>query len=216
MSNVFNTLNKIDVGQKIEKKGQLNYLSWAWAWQILKSNFPNSNYKVYENELGWNYHTDGITCWVKVGVVVNDLEHIEYLPVLDFKNKSIPKDSVTSFNVNTSIQRALTKAIGRHGLGLYIYAGEDLPTDENGQVFKDYKTASKQTLEDTKEYFNEFYRICKNLGVETREFLENWAELEYDENGKAVDQMKFKNLLKQYLLDKDQLAEEIEGYKANR
>ena len=57
------------------------------------------------------------------------IEHIEYLPVMDFKNKSILHDAVTSFDVNKAIQRSLTKAIARHGLGLYIYAGEDLPED---------------------------------------------------------------------------------------
>lgn len=210
MSDVFNTLNKIDVGQKIEKKGQLNYLSWAWAWQVLKSNFPNANYKVYENDLGWNYHTDGLTCWVKVGVIVDELEHVEYLPVMDFKNKSIPKEAVTSFNVNTAIQRALTKAIGRHGLGLYIYAGEDLPTDEQGQVLKEYKTASKQSAEDTKQYKAEFTHICKQLSVDTVEFLTEWLELDLD------DKMAVNNAIAKYLKDKDMFNEQLENFKANK
>lgn len=81
-----------------------------------------------------NYFTDGKTCWVKTGVTVvteeTKIEHIEYLPIMDFKNKSIPADSVTSFDVNKAIQRSLTKAVARHGLGLYIYAGEDLPEAE--------------------------------------------------------------------------------------
>ena len=68
--------------------------------------------------------------WVKTGVTVNNIEHIEYLPVMDFKNKSIPVENVTSFDVNKTIQRSLTKACARHGLGLYIYAGEDLPEGE--------------------------------------------------------------------------------------
>lgn len=124
---VFDVLNDINVNDKTEKKGKLTYLSWAWAWGQLKKNYPTANYKVYENADGWNYFHDGRTAWVKVGVTVNGLEHIEYLPVMDNYNRSIPLDKITSFNVNTSIQRALTKAIARHGLGLYIYAGEDLP-----------------------------------------------------------------------------------------
>lgn len=124
---VFDILNDINVNDKTEKKGKLTYLSWAWAWGQLKKNYPTANYKVYENADGWNYFHDGRTAWVKVGVTVNGLEHIEYLPVMDNYNRSIPLDKITSFNVNTSIQRALTKAIARHGLGLYIYAGEDLP-----------------------------------------------------------------------------------------
>ena len=66
--------------------------------------------------------------------MIEDIEHIEYLPVLDFRNKSIPIANITSFNVNSSIQRSLTKAIARHGLGLYIYAGEDLPEEEVVEV----------------------------------------------------------------------------------
>ena len=77
--------------------------------------------------MGRNFHTDGRTCWVKTGVCVEGIEHIEYLPVMDFRNASILLDKVTSFDVNKAIQRSLTKAVARHGLGLYIYAGEDLP-----------------------------------------------------------------------------------------
>lgn len=126
---VFETLSKIDVNEHTEKKGQLTYLSWAWAYKITKEHYPLMTYKVYENDLGFNYHTDGKSCWVKVSTTIDELEHIEYLPVMDFRNKSIPKDAVTSMDINNAIQRALTKSIARHGLGLYIYAGEDLPVD---------------------------------------------------------------------------------------
>ena len=126
---VFATLNAVNCNQHTEKKGNLTYLSWAWAWQMVKSHFPDATYTIYESPEGWNYFTDGRTCWVKTGVTVNGLEHIEYLPVMDFKNRSIPADQVTSFDVNKAIQRSLTKAVARHGLGLYIYAGEDLPED---------------------------------------------------------------------------------------
>ncbi len=132
--NYFTKLFDIDVSKKTEKKGGLTYLSWAWAWAELKKLHPDAEYAVYENAQGWNYHTDGRTCWVKTGVKVEHVEHIEYLPVMDFKNKSIPAEQVTSFDVNKAIQRSLTKAIGRHGLGLYIYAGEDLPEETATQV----------------------------------------------------------------------------------
>ena len=124
---VFETLNEINVNEKAEKKNGLTYLSWAWAWSEVKKHYPNSTYFVYENADGLNYHHDQQTAWVKTGVTIEGLEHIEYLPVLDYRMKSIAIDSLTSFNVNSSIQRSLTKAIARHGLGLYIYAGEDLP-----------------------------------------------------------------------------------------
>lgn len=130
MDNYFAALNAINVNGKTEKKNGLTYLSWAWAWGEVKKLHPDATYTIYENTAGWNYHSDGNTCWVKTGVTINGIEHIEYLPVMDHRNKSIPAASVTSFDVNKAIQRSLTKACARHGLGLYIYAGEDLPEDE--------------------------------------------------------------------------------------
>lgn len=127
----FAVLNAINCNEHTEKKkagyNELTYLSWAWAWQICKQNFPDASYTIYENDRGWNYHTDGRTAWVKTGVTIDGLEHIEYLPVMNARNQSIILEDVTSFDVNKAIQRSLTKALARHGLGLYIYAGEDLP-----------------------------------------------------------------------------------------
>ena len=134
--NYFEELFKTDVSDKIEKKNGLSYVSWAYAWGELKKRYPDSTYTIYENADGLFYHTDGKTCWVKTGVTVNGIEHIEYLPVMDFKNKSIPVENVTSFDVNKAIQRSLTKAVARHGLGLYVYAGEDLPEDESKEENK--------------------------------------------------------------------------------
>lgn len=133
MENYFATLNNINVNDHAEKKNGLTYLSWAWAWAEVKKLFPTATYTIYEAANGCFYHTDGRTCWVKTGVTINGLEHIEYLPVMDYRNASIMVDKVTSFDVNKAIQRSLTKAVARHGLGLYIYAGEDLPEAEQPQ-----------------------------------------------------------------------------------
>ena len=135
-NSVFRNLNAINCNEHTEKKGNLTYLSWAWAWQMVKSNYPEAIYTIYENPDGWNYFTDGKTCWVKTGVTIGGIEHIEYLPVMDARNLSIPFDSVCSTDVNKAIQRSLTKACARHGLGLYIYAGEDLP-DSTSPVMKE-------------------------------------------------------------------------------
>ena len=126
-TSVFDVLNSINVNEHTEKKNNLTYLSWAWAWSKVKEHYPDAFYTIYENKDGLFYHTDGRTCWVKTGVTIHGLEHIEYLPVMDNRNQSIGIDRVTSFDVNKAIQRSLTKAAARHGLGLYIYAGEDLP-----------------------------------------------------------------------------------------
>ena len=130
MATVFENLNSVNVGDHIEKRENLSFLPWAWAWAEVKKRYPSAQYTIYENKDGWNYHTDGRTCWVKTGVTIEGLEHIEDLPVMDYRNKSIPLDNVTSFDVNKAIQRSLTKACARHGLGLYVYAGEDLPEAE--------------------------------------------------------------------------------------
>ena len=133
MENYFVTLNNINVNDHAEKKNGLTYLSWAWAWAEVKKLFPTATYTIYEAANGCFYHTDGKTCWVKTGVTIDGLEHIEYLPVMDYRNASIQLEKVTSFDVNKAIQRSLTKAVARHGLGLYIYAGEDLPEAEQQQ-----------------------------------------------------------------------------------
>jgi hypothetical protein len=161
---VFEILNEINVNDHTEQKNGLTYLSWAWAWGTLKKHFPDATYTVYENAQGLNYHTDGRTCWVKTGVTVEGIENIEYLPVMDFKNRSIPADQVTSFDVNKAIQRSLTKAVARHGLGLYIYAGEDLPEQEAAKAREE---ASKPTRA---QIINQF---CKDHGL-TQEAFGNY------------------------------------------
>ena len=134
MDSIFSKLSSINVNDKTEKKNGLTYLSWAWAWGEVKKLYPDATYTIYENTLpsGYvvNYFTDGRTSYVKTGVTINNLEHIEELPVMDYRNKSILLENMTSFDVNKTIQRSLTKALARHGLGIYIYAGEDLPEVE--------------------------------------------------------------------------------------
>jgi hypothetical protein len=126
----FKELNAINVNKMTEKKGNQSYLSWAYAWQETMKICPDMTRKVYESETGTNYHTDGKTAWVKVGITIDGQEHIDYLPIMDAKNASLPIERVTSFDVNKAIQRSTTKAIGLHGLGLYVYAGEDMPDEE--------------------------------------------------------------------------------------
>lgn len=131
---VFGTLAAVNCNEHIEKKNngkvELSYLSWAWAWHYIKSRYPNAFYTIYERQDGVPYWTDGRTAWVKTGVTIEGMEHIEYLPIMDYRNVSIPLEKITSMDMNKAIQRSLTKAAARHGLGLYIYAGEDIPLSE--------------------------------------------------------------------------------------
>ena len=125
---IYENLSTISVKDKIERKGQLDYLSWANAWHMLKQNYPNAQRIVYEDQAtGFNYFTDGRSAWVKVGIIIDSMEHIDYLPIMDFRNNAIPIDKVTSTEVNKTIQRSTTKAIAMHGLGLSLWTGEDVP-----------------------------------------------------------------------------------------
>lgn len=161
MSSAYEILSQINVSDKTEKKNGLTYLSWSFAWSEALKYFPKSTYKVYKNNDGWNYHHDNKTAWVEVGCTINDIEHIEMLPVMDFRNKSITLDNITSMDVNKAVQRALTKAIARHGLGLYIYAGEDLPeqiltADEKIDLQQRIKTLLADTKTKEMDFLNYF------------------------------------------------------------
>ena len=183
MANTFEKLNAVNVNGKTEKKNGLTYLSWAWAWAEVKKVDPEATYTIYENADGCFYHTDGRTAWVKTGVTIGGIEHIEYLPVMDYKNKSIPIDNITSFDVNKAIQRSLTKACARHGLGLYIYAGEDLPEAEAPILTTDtekkaeIKKLIQQTDTDTVVYL---LAMSKHFKKEFQSVDDmNGAELDY-------------------------------------
>lgn len=128
---IFKTLSAIDVNSKTEKKGKFTYLSWAFAWAELKKVSPTATAKVYHDKnTNMPYFASKAGVIVKVGVTIEDLEHINYLPVMDFRNAAIPSEKVNMMDVNKAIQRCTVKAIALHGLGLYIYAGEDLPEEE--------------------------------------------------------------------------------------
>ena len=125
-------LLKTDVNAHTEKKNNLTYLSWAWAWaEALKAD-PKSTFKVEMFDSGEGgtkscYMDINGTAMVWVTVTMFDKPMTCQLPVMDYRNKAIPCPD--AFQVNTAIMRCMTKALSLHGLGLYIYAGEDLPEE---------------------------------------------------------------------------------------
>jgi hypothetical protein len=126
-------LLKINVNDKTEKKNGLTYLSWAWAWaEVLKVD-PAANFKIEMyldaagNPVPFLQFNNSCMVWVTVTIFGKALTC--QLPVLDFRNKCIPQPN--AFDVNTSIMRCLVKATAMHGLGLYIYANEDLPIGDD-------------------------------------------------------------------------------------
>jgi len=127
---VWETLSAINVNDHTEKKNGLTYLSWAWAWGVLKKHYPSATFEKHIQPNGMPYITDhNGYAYVQVTVTVEGISATELFPVLDYKNKSIRDPD--SFAINTSMQRALAKAISYHGLGHYIYAGEDLPQSDD-------------------------------------------------------------------------------------
>ena len=121
----FMKLFKTDVSKYTEKKGKYNYLSWAHAVQELKKACPTARWGVTKAEDGSPFFKTECGYFVDVWVEVDGVSLSQIHPVLDNRNNAIEKPN--AFQINTSLQRALAKAIALHGLGLYIFAGEDLP-----------------------------------------------------------------------------------------
>jgi hypothetical protein len=118
----YSELRMIDVSSKIEKKNNLSYLSWAWAVDTLLQHDPMATWTYGEPKL----FGESVMVFCTVNAFGKSMT--AQLPVMDFRNKAIPNPD--AFAVNTAMQRCLAKAIALHGLGLYIYAGEDLPQEE--------------------------------------------------------------------------------------
>ena len=170
---VFETLNKIDVSNKIKTKNNLKYLSWASAWAEVKKVFPDATYQIIPqimDERGNTrfWHDDGKTGWVEVAVTINGIELTEILAIMDFKNKSIAAEDITSVDANTSMKRCLVKACAMHGLGMYIYEGEDIP-EETSKVLdlqneiKELVAKKCQLSDKAKEQVS---TLCKNAEKE--------------------------------------------------
>jgi len=187
---VFETLSKVDVKDHVEQKNGLSYLSWAWGWKYVKSIYPNASYKVLkskamvngcENEL--NYFTDGKTAWVEVEVTIECDTQSMYLPIMDYRNRSIALENLTSFDVNKNIQRCLAKNIAvNFGLGITLYAGEDLPEEPQKDELSKINWANLTTWF-TKDEIKEMYKEC---GVTKGSDLKNeYVEKKVDERLKA-------------------------------
>lgn len=195
----FSVLNRINVNEHVEKKAvknnktgevkYLSYLSWAWAWQMLMTLYPDSYTQISRSDTTLPYWTDGRTCWVDVAVTLvwttgghtRERTRSEIFPVMGWANNAIPADKVTSFDINTALQRAWTKCIARHGLGFYIYAGEDLPEEE--AEAKKAEACTDEQIEKVLSLYNEseIARMLKRLKKS------NPADLTKEEAQKMID-----------------------------
>ena len=170
---VFNVLNKINVNEHTEKKGRLTYLSWAWAWETFKKAYPEAIYTIKMDDKKRCWFGDDTTGYmVYTTVKVGDLEHSMWLPVMDHRNKSILKP--TTFEINKTLMRCLTKNLAMFGLGLYIYAGEDMPEAVIAQPKKaniaDF-AEEKKALENCKDLVELQKVFTKDISPDSRKVL---------------------------------------------
>lgn len=174
MKKIFNSLYEINVNEHVEKKNKLTYLSWAYAWAEVKKLYPDATYKIWKDECNRPYIYDdilGYMCFTSVTINGETLEM--WLPVMDgankamkceeytykvkdwyvskAQNKEIYKDktveAATMFDINKTIMRCLVKNLAMFGLGLYIYAGEDLPEVTEEKKKQAPKEQKKQSID---------------------------------------------------------------------
>ena len=176
--NIFENLFKLNVNEQVEKKNGLNYLSWVYSWAEVKKRYPEATYEVKrfgENQLPYVYD-ENTGYMVFTTVTIEGLTHEMWLPVMDGANKAMKNkpytydtrykkgvvvEAATMFDINKTIMRCLAKNLAMFGLGLYIYAGEDLPESEvlsknirnqiNAQITEYSKISNKQVSEIVKE-----------------------------------------------------------------
>ena len=142
-TSVFETLRVVDCEKHVEQKGKFSYLSWSWAVDALLERYPKATWEVVKSQDGEPYLVTALGMYfVEVAVTVEGIKRSHIHPVLDNKNRPIEKPD--SFQINTSIMRCLVKTIALHGLGLYIYAGEDLPPDADATPKRRKKARSSQ------------------------------------------------------------------------
>ena len=139
---VWGTLSSIDCSKHVKDKGDFTYLSWVWAWGILMENFPESTI----NRLPLAYYEGTVETQVSVTVARNGatVTRIMWLPVMNFKNQAIQQPD--SRQISDTYMRCLVKCIALHGLGHYIYAGEDIPREEDAQPVHRFKTGEKEKI----------------------------------------------------------------------
>ncbi len=164
----FNTLNKINVNDKTDKKGNFTYLSWSWAWAEFMKHYPDATYQILDDKV----YPDN-TMEVRVAVTAGGITHTMWLPVIDFKNKAIANPN--AMDINTARMRCLVKCLAMFGLGLYIYAGEDLP-----DVKPDYKDFQKH---------KQFYLDKINEGESAQILIERLEE-KYEVSESVKNQIK--------------------------
>lgn len=202
---VFETLNNLDLSKKTKEKNDLTYTPWAAAWAEVKKVYPDATFCVtpqtmdgYGNTRFW--HDDGKSGWVEVSVTIQDETQTETLAIMDYRNNSIPAEKITSTDANKSVKRCLVKALALHGLGIYVYMGEDLP--EELKMANALRSEIKDLI-DKKVKLSDFAKekvieLCKNAEKEANPNMEDDL---IRGNPKNIDDIDILTELKQKLLN---------------
>ena len=163
-ASIWATLSQVDVSGRIEKKQNLSFLSWAWAWGTLMEHYPQAEYSFQEPA---EAQKDG-SVMVYCTVTIDGLSRQMWLPVMDFKNQAISNPDTVQ--VNKAKMRCLVKCLAMFGLGHYIYAGEDLPSAEADKAAEQMK----QELNPPKmndETHAEIVKLMASTKADEQEFL---------------------------------------------
>ena len=159
----FDVLNAINVNDRTEMKGRLTYLSWSWAWQEVKKTFPDATYSYYTNpetNLPFSYK-EGVGAFCHTSVTIKGETLEMWLPVMDNRNQSVHKP--TSTLINNTLMRCLTKNLAMHGLGLYIYSGEDIPQITAEEISKSNEQSKSKKVKVTDENWSKIVETSKRL-----------------------------------------------------
>jgi len=193
---IFETLSSINVNEKTEKKSGLTYLSWAWAWSEFQKVCPEATYYIVKDTRGLPYFADESGAMVYTRVTVGNIMHEMWLPVMDGANRAMKStpytyttkfgeksvEAYTMFDINKTIMRCLTKNLAMFGLGIYIYAGEDIPEGYEAPA------AKKPTLD--KSRFNGALDSIKKgtYSIEKLEETFELSEVQRDELNKFINE----------------------------
>lgn len=198
-SNIYKTLSKIDVSQYVKKKMGLDYLSWATAWGLAESHYPNIQKKVTEfpeyipTKDGWkatgrnvDYRLTPFGCEVEVTVTINGISKSQNLYVMDHKNKAVTYENLDIGAINKTQQRCLVKALALFGLGLNVYAGEDLPSGADKTPKRQERTSQSELISVAKkrkiqygggtELVTDIVGLDMDGDTQASEFLNQWCK----------------------------------------
>ena len=209
MATVFDELNAINVNGKTEKKKSggtdLNYLSWTWAWAEVKKRYPEAHYEIVMHN-GLPYVYDENTGYmVFTTVTIDGITHMMWLPVMDGANKAMKNqpytyatkyngektvDAATMFDINKTIMRCLVKNLAMFGLGLYIYAGEDLPEAEVEEQKTAQEVAKKKLERIDSVQLEALKAILSGNGIEEKFVLDLYKLKSLEE----VTNQKYENI----------------------